>query len=479
VLVHIPFQLHDPKGFDHIKAGFGFPTVSAAKSLAAYVYYIEQTLCAPVTNQTIGYPDHETWHTPFILLINGGGICSPVMRVRHAQMIGASAVLLSAPHCSCGNNTCTNTYPEDTCVNTDPVLVDDGSGADVTIPSVMIERVIGEKLKNELRNGHPCMVEVQWGIPEDNVTSIVPQVRYWSHAYDPTTSLASYVDMRTVVESFAGSVSFEPRFALFAGSRFGCPDNPGKDGRCNGLCTNEGMYCTVHALDLSGNAIIKETLRRLCVWQHYAATYWDYVIDHKQACGSDPHKFADPNCIEGSLKVGKMDVNTINGCIANSGGVDNGTNTLLDSAVQYTESTGVVSLPAITVNHKPLTWTSARSLFDTVCTDYWLSGIDKIPPVCERCLACPDSVGCLKAGHCVDFNNRERFPDTGLPAHKDQKERKKKGGGGWRVFWWLVAILALGGGAFYVYQNYYVNQGDSSYRRSGLISDYMHLSSED
>ena len=111
ILVHIPFHIHDPDGFDHIKADFGFGSIlNDFQSISSYVYYIEEVLCYPVTNHSIGFPTIDpgkSWEAPFILLINGGGTCSHVTKVRNAQMIGAAAVLLAQPKCSCSNTNCT------------------------------------------------------------------------------------------------------------------------------------------------------------------------------------------------------------------------------------------------------------------------------------------------------------------------------------------------------------------------------------
>jgi hypothetical protein len=94
ILVHIPFQIHNPHGFDHIKADFGFGSIlNGYQSISQYVYYIDQTLCYPVSNHSIGDPDipeGESWKSPFILLVNGGGLCSHVTKVRNGQMIGTS-----------------------------------------------------------------------------------------------------------------------------------------------------------------------------------------------------------------------------------------------------------------------------------------------------------------------------------------------------------------------------------------------------
>lgn len=500
VLVHIPFSLHNASGFSHGKAEFGFATVSPSKSLSAYVYYIEQTLCLPVTNQSVGYPIHEStpWETPFILMINGGGLCSAVTKVRHGQNIGASAVLLATPHCQCSDTDCMTRFPGAGCNTRFPLLVNDGSGDDITIPSFVLDRPISEDLKAELRDkNQPVLVELQWGIPDANLTQNPPQFHFWTTAYDPLVSLETYVDMRTVVTSLGSSLVFSPRYALFNGTRFGCPSNTADDvnGPCDHLCTNHGRYCTVHATDLSGHAIVNETLRRLCVWKHAATPdqYWDYVIEHKRECGMNPHAFADPMCIGSAFQAAKVEEGPIVACMAEGSIDSDAPNSLLDDSLQNRSLSGVVSLPAVTLNHQILPYPSARSLFDTVCAAYWYSSVPNIPKVCETCLSCPDAIGCLREGKCVgSFANKERFPDNGMLPHNkhpyqyhDPEDHHQRGGRGRRVrriFGWLFGLAAIGGIAYYSY-NQYLQQRDGGFFRPrngrGLMTDYLHLSSEE
>jgi hypothetical protein len=75
---------------------------------------------------------------PYILMIDRGG-CNFVPKVRRAQQFGASAVLIADHFCLCSEVESGECHsPEKECETHSPLMADDGSGGDVTIPSFLI-----------------------------------------------------------------------------------------------------------------------------------------------------------------------------------------------------------------------------------------------------------------------------------------------------------------------------------------------------
>ena len=327
VMLHIPFNLHNPEGEEHVQAEFGFQQSSG--SISTYVYFIDSPLCnAFVYNRTQVYPLHtEGLKTPFILLANGAN-CSAVTKARHAQLAGASALVIADEHCRCSDKNCTDKFgPE--CQSLDPVLVNDGSGSDVSIPSFLLFKTVAESVKEQLKDNQTVLMELTWGLEEDVESSSQP-VKYhlWTTAHDPILDIETYVNLRTVAAAFKDKAIFAPRFSLLNGSRFRCTEEADTNGPCDHLCTNHGRYCAVHARELSGNAIVKETLRRLCVWKHYGdppnnnpMVYWDYVIFHRSNCFAST-QYADPKCLAKSFAHAKIEEKVIDQCMSDAGDLD-------------------------------------------------------------------------------------------------------------------------------------------------------------
>lgn len=119
---------------------------------------------------------------------------------------------------------------------------------------------------------------------------------------------------------------------------------------------------------------------------------------------------------------------------------------MLDDMLLKQERSGVVSLPAITVNQKVLDHASSYLLFETVCMHYWLSNSPSVPDVCETCGSCPNKIGCLEHGHCVPFSSKN--------------QQKNKTNHGWRTFFFFLFALAIGGGVCF----YYKQRDEFNYR---------------
>jgi hypothetical protein len=474
VYVHIPFHLHNPSGFAHVQAEFGFQHTSG--SIAEYVYYLDDHLCSPLAfNKTEGYPSHnQGLNPPFILLANAG-TCSAVTKARHAQQVGASALIIADLHCNCDDKDCTKAFPKSECQEKDPKLVNDGSGNDISIPSFLMFKGITSQVKEKLVQNQPVLMELVWGLPKDATkdASLALWYHLWTTAYDPLVDVLTYHNVRAVSKALKGHAKFTPRYSIIDGTRFKCVNGPQENGPCDHLCTNKGRYCTTHATNLSGHAIVKETLRRLCIWEHFAKEnedpWWEYVLYHKEHC-SEPHYFANETCLTKALVHANVDSHTVEECMKDAGDTEaDVANTLLDEMIQKQKQSSVVALPAITVNQDVLDHMSSWSLFESICRRYWDSKVST-PEICVKCGACPNIVGCIEEGHCVGFHDKS---DNENNAPTDKKENKrKKAYHGWRFFWFIV-ISCLCGLGYYQYKQQH-GYGD----RSGPFQGYLQLSSD-
>jgi hypothetical protein len=298
ITIQIPFHLHDPHSLDHVQADFG--VTKPVGSIAAYLYYAPHPICSEEFNRTDILPQHDLLQQqqPFILMALDGD-CSAVMKARNAQRAGASALVIAQQHCRCSDKNCTSAFGPD-CRDEEPVLVDDGSAADVSIPSFLLYRTIATAIQAEVAKGQSVLLELTWGISTGTIDKPV-SYELWTDGHDDLVDYITYRHFQMVGSAFNDSVAqFAPRFQLIDGKRFKCNEQVQEDGPCDHLCTNHGRYCAIHATNLSGHAIVKETLRRLCIWQHAPANYWDYLLYHRLNC-QDAHQFVGDECVSQAL----------------------------------------------------------------------------------------------------------------------------------------------------------------------------------
>jgi hypothetical protein len=488
--VHIPFDLHNAQGDEHDVALFGFAHSSG--SIAHYVQYADSFLCDPVVNKTKGYPSSKWPTRDYILLADRGSPggsepCSAATKARHAQQAGASALIIADLHCRCDNKECVEEFNDDAQCETEDsgreFLVDDGSASDISIPTVLIYKQNAVALKDEMKKGQTVLMEVTWGLPpkEDEKTAAtahLPHYHLWSTAHNQLMDLETLYNLKTVALALQDDAVFSPRFSLIDGTRFHCTEQQDTGGPCDHLCTNHGRYCALHATDLSGHAIVTETLRQLCIWNHYGspeaktksnpAVWWDYLLYHKENCYK-PSLYGDAACLKEAFQHAKIDAKVIDDCMKDSGDVDDdGTNSLLDEMLEKERQSGVKSLPALTVNRKVLEHMSSYGLFEGLCEHYWFNAEHvPIPKICETCGMCPNKIGCIEKGHCVAWKESDRH----IPSNGSNGKKKKSGHAG-TYFTWMVLIAMCAGGAWY-----YKKQRDQTDGRGGLLDGYMQLGS--
>ncbi|KAL7523856.1 hypothetical protein ACHAWF_001428 [Thalassiosira exigua] len=169
--VHIPQTLFRPEGYDHRESLFGFPPYGG--SITHRIFCADSELCDPIVDTRKGFPlrpkdksgNMEPWPSPYILMVDRGG-CSFVEKVRNAQQSGATGVIIADNLCHCSNMDCVSSNEEDVCERHPPIMADDGSGGDISIPSFLMFKVDADQIKAEVRANPMVQIEMQWALPK-------------------------------------------------------------------------------------------------------------------------------------------------------------------------------------------------------------------------------------------------------------------------------------------------------------------------
>lgn len=493
--IQIPHKLHGNQ--PHVLAQYGL-TVDRG-SMTRFVYYVDKTLCDhDAFHHDNIYPTafNDTWVRPFFIFATDEGHCSPVRMSRLSQEFGASALILSESSCRCDDENCTATFGKEDCLDGDVPLVDDGSALDVSIPTAIVRKSSTiVDLQKYLMDDQPAMMELTYGLPMElsdlpegaETTVFKPHYHLWTTAHDPLTKAKTYEHLKALAVAFGDTVHFKPRFYIMNGKTFGCHNGDAEEDPCHHLCTNNGRYCTSHANHVNGMEIIKETVRRLCIFENYPdfkaghkrgekinTAFYDYSIYHLDHC-SDPIKYNDTKCIESAYQAAKISKAEIEMCIHESGDTDKDDhNVLLDEMLEKQEHSNVVQVPSAFVKYGldvRTTWT--KDLFDEICGKFWHASMHSpyvtddikviVPEICNICGACSNVMGCVEAGQCVPWNHKNNGSSNGS---------RRGSGRGW--FFTFLVFASLIGGAGYYYYKQREALGDAG---AGLLDGYMHMTS--
>jgi cbb3-type cytochrome oxidase subunit 3 len=196
---------------------------------------------------------------------------------------------------------------------------------------------------------------------------------------------------------------------IYDGIRSHCQGNDGEN-FCYNLCTNNGRYCATDPDNdlekgISGADVVKESLRRLCIWGQYGAddgigaVWWDYIAEFMERCSS-PDFFANQDCVKDAYKHAKVDGEVIERCMLDSGGLDVDTNNAkLDKEIASQTQRGVVVIPTAFVNTAAIRGAlNPTNVFSAICAGYEEG---TTPSICSKCGKCPDAVGCVEHGYCT------------------------------------------------------------------------------
>jgi hypothetical protein len=411
--VFVPASLHSglPNGMRHKMSNFGRHPAVGSLHLPVYFYF---ELCEFPIDPSKGYPPRSTdpktgkqrrfdEDGPFMLMTPRGG-CTFATKARHAQASGASAVIIADTTCLCDDKTCmsNNTWKNDgTCEAHEPVMADDGSGGDITIPGFLIYKDDATPLKEAIVDKHQSvLMGVRWHKPHSDT------VRFglWMDFFDEYTKKL-FQDIGPIVNALGDRGSFYPHYMLHNGSRTNCGGAGGNGSGsnesvpqlCENMCTNNGRYCypTHH---YNGTAVVVEILRRACIWKHHGpekgdvgAKWWQYVTYFDEKCRDS---FAvSEKCMIEALKHAAIPKIDVDNCMMDSGDpIGDDPNTLLDAMLRSQQEYGIITAPRLWANHRVLDDPTASALLTAICD---VSDPGTKFSACTQCLHNKDPVACV------------------------------------------------------------------------------------
>mmetsp|Transcript_29013 Transcript_29013/g.32543 ORF Transcript_29013/g.32543 Transcript_29013/m.32543 type:complete len:392 (+) Transcript_29013:214-1389(+) len=355
--IQLPPDLRVEGGYDHREALFGLPPYGG--SIEQNVYYADADLCDGNIDYSLGgFPSRKNdapWKAPFILMVDRGE-CTFVKKARNAQKLGAAGVVIADSTCLCiAGDSCISegdTY----CESKEPVMADDGSGADITIPSFLMFKQDADPIKEVLKADKIVRMQMSWALPRPD-----DRVEYsmWTTPKE-IHSQPLQRQFRHVAKALDSHAQFTPHMYVYDGLFAGC-QSPTGENQCFNLCTNNGRYCATDPDDnldkgISGADVVKESLRRICIWKVYGddgigMPWWDYVDEFLYRCDTDDF-FSSEDCVKDCMERANIEYSKVKICMDDAGGLEGDVqNSVLEDELIAREAAGVVILPSFFVSN--------------------------------------------------------------------------------------------------------------------------------
>jgi hypothetical protein len=251
---------------------------------------------------------------------------------------------------------------------------------------------------------HPVRIEMTWALPSPD-----DRVEYdlWSTPTD-VVSKDFLREFKEAAVALGDRAYFTPQMYIYDGIKSGCQGEDGEN-TCYNLCTNNGRYCATdpdNNLDkgISGGDVVKESLRRICIWERYGADdgvgapWWNYVNEFMFRCSGEAF-FTNNKCIADAMEHAGVDAQAVNQCMDDSGGLEGDVdNSLMEQQLLRKDKSGVVILPAMYVNRVSIRGSlEFPTVFKAICAGY---STGTTPSVCTACDSCNDQKSCFANGSC-------------------------------------------------------------------------------
>ncbi|KAG2540983.1 hypothetical protein PVAP13_9NG592440 [Panicum virgatum] len=234
----------------------------------------------------------------------------------------------------------------------------------ITIPSVLITKKLGDQLKKSAEAGEMLSVLLDWREslphPDERV-----EYEFWTNSND---ECGPKCDMQMdFVKSFRGTAQvlekkgytqFTPHYITWY-----CPEAFVTSKQCKSQCINHGRYCAPDpeqdfSQGYDGKDVVVQNLHQICAFKIANETgkpwlWWDYVHDFALRCPMKDKKYTH-DCASDVIKSLGLDVEKVNKCVGDPDADEE--NEILkveqDAQIGHGKRGDVTILPTLVINNR-------------------------------------------------------------------------------------------------------------------------------
>ncbi|KAK4418830.1 Vacuolar-sorting receptor 1 [Sesamum alatum] len=253
-----------------------------------------------------------------IFLLADRGDCYFTLKAWNAQNGGAAAILVADDRVE---PLITMDTPEEEDARADYLQ-------NITIPSALISKDLGDKIKKELSKGEMVSINLDWREalphPDERV-----EYELWTNSNDECgpkcdsqlSFIRSFKGAAQILEQ-GGYTQFAPHYITWY-----CPEAFILSKQCKSQCINHGRYCAPDpeqdfSTGYDGKDVVVQNLRQACFfkvanesgkpWQ-----WWDYVTDFSIRCPMKEKKYTK-ECADKVIQSLGVDIKKIDECIGDT-----------------------------------------------------------------------------------------------------------------------------------------------------------------
>ncbi|XP_010426913.1 PREDICTED: vacuolar-sorting receptor 1 [Camelina sativa] len=292
---------------------FGVPQYGG--TLVGTVVYPKsnQKACKSYTDFDISFKSKPGRLPTFVLIDRGD--CYFALKAWIAQQAGAAAILVAD---SKAEPLITMDTPEEEKSDADYLQ-------NITIPSALITKSLGDSIKSALSGGDMVNMKLDW---TESVPHPDERVEYelWTNSNDECGKkcdtqidfLKNFKGAAQILEK-GGHTQFTPHYITWY-----CPEAFTLSKQCKSQCINHGRYCAPDpeqdfTKGYDGKDVVVQNLRQACVYRVVNETgkpwiWWDYVTDFAIRCPMKEKKYTK-ECADGIIKSLGIDLKKVDKCI--------------------------------------------------------------------------------------------------------------------------------------------------------------------
>lgn len=255
-----------------------------------------------------GWTDDDD-DTPIIAMLERGG-CYFVQKAYHAQLAGASAVIIADDR---DEPLITMTTPKNNPSAQSLVR-------EIEVPTALVRKRLADTIDRVLRSGDRVVLEMNWEEAMPNPDDRV-EWELWTTSNDACgASCEAQAEFKQDAANAAvelqthGFTSFVPHYKVRACDKMGLFSKED----CDRACIHGGRYCAVDHVayplneTVSGRDIVLENKRQLCIYDYLKREdqdhlWWRYVADFARKCRTADGNFGEAcsRQVQRSLAVAK------------------------------------------------------------------------------------------------------------------------------------------------------------------------------